>query len=1298
MADDRRGKTRPGLSYKDPIYDAYDAEFAKKYDLPAGGARGVRTLGEKSNADQVSPVGARTVYQIMPDTRARFLKTYGIDAYAGPREAAEVSALHLRDDYRKTGSWETAITRYIGGPDPSKHGPVTAAYTARVTGRPAPASDGGHRAPALARLSELSISDILNTAPADLGDTRRPLGPQRRDPAMTPQARRERHLSALTDGRGVVTGPQSDTSIDLSAEEQNAADAVNAETFRKRYTAFQRFGAAVDQLWMSSALARAWDDANEAVDPQWQATYTKNWQALEEDAESQAEVDERREANSHEEYSAIVARQGHNREMRQAINGSPHSTALTIGTSLIDPLGWVAGGAIGKGFQVAGAGSRVLMQSGRTGAAVAALATEGAVGNLAFTGALDMSGEHTTPEDYGISALTGLGIGMALSPFVLRGYSGMAEAKNLKLLRQQAEAAKEARFDVAKKALGPDATPEAIKSHVQRQAEREQLAEIQASLADIPAELRLLHNDPDFLMTSDPKLKADVEARHNLTSMADDAERELVGEHIARSEAILEVNPIDTKALKTVLATAGMESTGLRLLNSESPVAKAVGVVLLEGTTGAAGRRRTAAMSQAVRERLYNRHMLGYDSLYHQFRKSEGVGIMSEVFSGRVRKQFNGRVFDEIEARGGAPDTYKPDTHPAVVAAADQWERGMTAMRLEQQHVNTVGSVRLGDNSRGYISHKIDIRMLNKLTPKQEARVREILSAQFVDPRNGFDKAFSDKLAVKYLDDAKNRGHGAYDVPMNLHSAEAADIVRDSLSAMNLGPDEVEKLMGKFSRGGATHTKRRLRLDLSEDIGDGMKLRDLFDTDITALYRGYARRTSGEVALAQYGIMGKKGLNVLRKAISSSGGSVDDLISFDQIAAEFLNTPFGDYQHRYMDNLRLATSLARLGGMGITQFGEFTNGIAVVGVHGAFSAIAALPRMVREVTHLKNGGEAANPILQSIDTLGGYIGLDDYHNTRLFDIKDNDIQLYGTESLGVGSRALRAGSNIHAMLSGQRMMTAAQTRLFAEQIIHKAVAMVRRGGDDIALDDMGINADLRAALARNLDKIATFKGDKLASLDIRAGDLTPHETNSLRDAIERGSSQIIQRTYTGETGKWAHNGLLRLLTQFSTFSITAAEKQWARNRANYGALKAAMYLGAAMSFAIPIHIARVQLKTAGMSRKEREKYADDHLTPLALARASMNYAAASGLLGDIMDVGGGFASSYGGDTGEAIQKALGGRSDSGGKLFGGVIAPGMGLAEDLWAGAHGNGEKLLKAMPFANLPYTAPLVNLVTQD
>ena len=126
----RPGET--GFAYMDPMYQRLARMSEEKYGLPQGILDAIRTRGERSNANQVSESGARSVYQFIPQTRRGFIKNYGIDPWAGPEQATEAAALHLRDDYRRTGSWDNAIVRYHGGSNSRNWGPRTQAYARRV--------------------------------------------------------------------------------------------------------------------------------------------------------------------------------------------------------------------------------------------------------------------------------------------------------------------------------------------------------------------------------------------------------------------------------------------------------------------------------------------------------------------------------------------------------------------------------------------------------------------------------------------------------------------------------------------------------------------------------------------------------------------------------------------------------------------------------------------------------------------------------------------------------------------------------------------------------------------------------------------------------------------------------------------------------------------------------------------------------------------------------------------------------------------------------------------------------------
>lgn len=717
-------------------------------------------------------------------------------------------------------------------------------------------------------------------------------------------------------------------------------------------------------------------------------------------------------------------------------------------------------------------------------------------------------------------------------------------------------------------------------------------------------------------------------------------------------------------------------------------------------------------MSQVVRERLYMREMIQYEQLFNQWRRAEGEGFIKSYFKQDVRRRFDREVFFEVEKRAGQQAGFRATSNNAVAKAADAWEAGMAKMAAEQRHVRTLGSLRLPATSVGYMRHQISSREVMKLSDADRRTVEDIFAKQFQSLNEysyineagekvtkNFDPRFSRKLAKSYIVEAQRRGNGSYDVPVNLHSSEGADIVADALEGMrDVSKADKEAILGKFSRGGASYTKGRLKLDLTAPIGEGRMLGDLFNQDIMGLYRSYARRASGEVALAQYGILGKKGLDLMREAAERTGASAKELRAFDQVAAEFLNTPYRNAtRHAFMDNIRIATSAARLGGMGFTQLGETGNGVAALGAARVMSSLAAMPRLAREIRKLARGEEIDNPIMNSLDTLGGHMGMDGYQMTRMFDLPDSEVQLYTDQSVGTLGRFLRAGSHMTSVMSGHRIIHGMQTRGMAEQIVRKAVKYIRDGKESTALLDMGFTPEIQRAIRQNMDKMAKFdrKGN-LLELDIMAGDLDPNLMMGFRDSVERGASQIIQRTYIGETGAWAHNDFLKLLFQFRTFSLTSIEKQWGRNMNNYGALRSFAILMGSMSFALPIHMARLQIQMQGKSEAERKKMADERMSAMALGRATLNYASAAGMLGDLVDVSASIMSNVGIlDPEVASQLTGGGR----GRETVGSLVPGMGLVDDLLQGTVGGQyDKLPKLLPGSNLPMVVPIVNGVTAD
>lgn len=122
-------------SYKDPFWSQVASNAESKLGIPSGLLVGILTRGERSNDDQVSEAGARTPFQIIPQTRKAILNKYGIDPYLSAENAAEGAGLLLKESLaRNKGSPAAAVAEYHGGTNRANWGPLTRAYVSRVVG------------------------------------------------------------------------------------------------------------------------------------------------------------------------------------------------------------------------------------------------------------------------------------------------------------------------------------------------------------------------------------------------------------------------------------------------------------------------------------------------------------------------------------------------------------------------------------------------------------------------------------------------------------------------------------------------------------------------------------------------------------------------------------------------------------------------------------------------------------------------------------------------------------------------------------------------------------------------------------------------------------------------------------------------------------------------------------------------------------------------------------------------------------------------------------------------------------
>lgn len=780
------------------------------------------------------------------------------------------------------------------------------------------------------------------------------------------------------------------------------------------------------------------------------------------------------------------------------------------------------------------------------------------------------------------------------------------------------------------------------------------------------------------------------------------AERAAAKEILAlykKADAFAIKHPMDAAYLKRVDNLAdnslfNVASTGLTMLKSQNPLVRMVAFELLEDASGASGvRQSTAAISKFMHERLIQGNAINDVSrAYDNWKVSNGGSLKDDMVGGGKHDQFNRLVAEEIEARRKTSEgAVTKDAN--VAAAADSLEAAYTRAAKAQIQNKTLGWAALPPTSRGYMPHRMSAKRVAALTNQQRRVVQDALVDQFITIEK-WDMSFADELAAKYLERVRERASGGYSAPMGGGSGAAAEIVEDALNSMNLTKTEIREHMQKYTRGAANFTKSRLDLDLNRvyDVdGQPFKLLDVFETDQVTLLRSQAQRASGEIALARHGVYGKPGLDLLRKAIQLGEDGkrthIRELEAFDQVSAEFLGAPFGNSGGKWMERAMAANGAARLGGIVFNQLSETINGIFHVGAGRALESLTSIKRLREEILALSRGEKVDNPFLTSIEASGGAeFGTDSYKMVMPFDSPDHAYPTYGKDALTLTDRILRGASHAQSVFSGFRMVHSAQQRGMAEQIVHKMMRYVRDGGEDVALEQFGITKEIQAAMRKDLSKIATWEGDRLIRFDVtQISDLDVRE--AVIQSVHRGVRQIIQGTFIGETGKWAHDGWLKLLTQFRTFSITSMEKQWGRQRNSRGNMEALGMVVGSLAMAMPIYMARTYVNSIG--RSDQAEYLEERLAPQMIARATMNYIAMGGMAGDFVDL---VSSVLPEELGVA---PTGGRAGVQSDFVGNYVLPASSLVDDIWKYAQGPTDLKAAAriLPGSRVPYLLPFVN-----
>lgn len=809
---------------------------------------------------------------------------------------------------------------------------------------------------------------------------------------------------------------------------------------------------------------------------------------------------------------------------------------------------------------------------------------------------------------------------------------------------------------------------------------------------------------------------SDVIRRYGLdtmdtTDVRGRATQKALAQIIYDSESWLIKNPQDLEKMKTIMKNSlfDMRTPGLILASSQNPVFKAVAGILVENTMGGSGRQVTAALRKAQWEREFiGNSIVAYGAHYESFRNSRlgrVKGMLDDLSEANTRKEFNDLVYREVNARDLGQQIESP---PQVKAAADALEVSYERMLKAQKDVRTVGWGALPEKARGYMPRVTDKRKWLTLSTTRKQALHAVLAQQARD-LGDMDEAFANKVASKYLDHISTNANGGHEIPVNIHDPMALDYVQEAMRAAGMTKAEIDTFASKLARGGPTHTKARMNMDVLKEYTDAdgstFRLMDIMETDPIELLRAQARRVSGEVALTQHGVMGSAGAKLLRQAAEKAGKAGDPdhvaaMEAFDQVMAEMLGRPFGDQMPTWMEGAITANAASNLGMMGWMQMGELLNTATGLGVLDTMKMVADFPRIMQEVKVLAKGGKVENSILGSLEVSGAEFGMAGYKMVTQYDNPMSQYAAVGRQDSGMLIKALRVAGHKLGIVSLYRIIQATQVRGVAEQITKKALRYINEGIESKALADMGFTPEMRERIKAELPNIAKFENGVLASLDMtKAKDAGL--AGEFIATINRGAGQLIQDTFIGEKGKWQHSNLGKMMTQFRSFPITAMEKQWGRMRGLHGVPGALGIVIAAAPMAFALYAARTAL--AAIGRPDADEYIEQQFQPIAVGRGLMNYIGALGLAPDLMDALTAIA------IPKDVQKEYGLTNRTGGASTVGSVVPIVGYGDTLlkgigevpkivWGSDNVNPHALARALPFSNAPGFTQALNLLRPD
>lgn len=647
------------------------------------------------------------------------------------------------------------------------------------------------------------------------------------------------------------------------------------------------------------------------------------------------------------------------------------------------------------------------------------------------------------------------------------------------------------------------------------------------------------------------------------------------------------------------------------------------------------------------------------EPLFDKWRKDVGKGRMA-VLSRATRDEFMQLVGRAIKGEDVG------DPHAA--AAAAKVSKLFKEIKDEAQRAGVKGFEALDDNAN-YLPRLTRLEKLHELENRigtgnvidfYARAIREVLEA---DMPEADAVRISEKLARAYVRRLKELRVGADAQAMHGVPLDDFAYLRHVLEEAGEESREIDSILGKLAAyqqqrgkegGKMRHARRRVRFDetfaaryrderLFRKTGREewveVRMSDLHENNVETLFHRYTRSMSGHIGMAKAaGVKSvadhRRNLDAIRRHLERdrSAAEIERVIAHADLAYKLVvGMPVHEHNalvdvFRFTRDYNFATTMNQAGAAQIPDVaGIITKGYLRHTLK--HSGLSDLIQMMKR----GDDGLLADEFARETEE---WLGLaTDYHNNAIFASYSEDMEQGFVRGLaGKAHHAVRLAGRGTQVVSGMAFVNTVAQRLAAKAIIQRLVTESLKGGQISAkrAAQLGLDAAMFKRIEAQVRKHTHFVDNDVGG-KVRAVNWAGWDDLEARDAllyaVFREARRLVQEEDIGETTKWMHHWLGKVIIQFRRFGLVSFTKQLLHG-ANHMDAETATRAMMSMGLAAVSYVAQMQVKLHALPERKQEEFRDRYLSSGAITAAAFARSTYASLMPAMIDTVSAFAFDY----------------------------------------------------------------------